>query len=898
MRDKTLDDALLDQLQGVLAEVTGAEQWDVRPDAFWCHVEPPGYGWRLQGWKLHVSATVESAPSVLVNAARALLSRRARFKFARSLGQVAELTSMRYPRAGGGKFITVYPDDDEHFLLLAAELHHATEGLTGPVILSDRPYCSGSLVHYRYGAFTTKLARLDDDGSYVSMLMAPNGTWEEDRRAAWFTPPPWAPPPLPPGHPSGGLRETNIPILIAGRFAVDAAIRHSNRGGVYRAIDREDDRRVILKEARPFIANAQKWLRHEAEMLDALEPTGLTPRKIGLFDYEGHLFLAQEEMSGPTLRRWFEDESRDAVERRPAPTDALEVAGRLVDLLTTVHSAGFVLRDFNPGNVLIMSDGTLRLIDVEFTARPGEHVLPVVTPGYTAPEQAEPGQSAVTAAQQGDLYSLGASLLYVCSGINPTFPPDDAPGRLVDERMDLLVRTAANGNDALRRLAPLILGLTAADPEARWSLERAHSVLRQGPTTEPTLISVLTSDEQERLLEDLLCHILESMTPGERYPWPPLTYEARVADPCGVHAGVAGVVAVLSHAARVLQDERYRVGLATAAGWLSEELWHEPRILPGMFFGRSGAAWALYDAARTLADDNMADRALTYAKRIPLRWPVPDFTHGVAGSGVAQLALWQATGDTDFRARAEICTDWLLESSHRRGSDITWPIPESIGSKLGGLTHYGFAHGVAGIATFLLAAGEALGRTDCTETALACGTMLHEKAKLIGDTARWPVGPHAAEHTDGPAPETAWWCSGAGGIGAFLIRLWRVTGEARFRELAERAATAVRNERWLLSHVHCHGNSGNGELLLDLAAVLEDGRFRNWAEEMATCIHSAHVYRNGRMVIPHQVTPEQSYGYNLGLAGVAGFLLRLRHGGRRWFMPDDFFLTPPDERAG
>ncbi|MFD1535435.1 class IV lanthionine synthetase LanL [Nonomuraea guangzhouensis] len=887
-------DDLGGRLRVLLHEIVAPERWGVRTESFWCYVEPPGHSWRLQGWKLHVSATAESAPTVLENAARVLLGRRACFKFAKGLDQVAELTSMRYPRSGGAKFITVYPDNDQHFRLLAEELHRATSGLAGPAILSDRAYQPGSLVHYRYGGFTSALPRLDDDGSYVPMLVAPDGTWVEDRREAWFTAPPWAPPPLPAMVPPTPPAERGRPVLIADRYQVDEAIRHSNRGGVYRAVDRTSGRRVILKEARPHIADAHTWLRREADMLDLLEPLGVTPRKVALTGYQGHLFLAEEEIPGPSLRRWVEERSRDEESRRPPLPDVLAVARRLVDLVALVHGAGLVLRDFNPGNVVVTPGGTLRLVDVEFVTRPGERAAPVMTPGYTAPEQIAAGSG--PASQAADLYSLGACLLYICSGVNPVLAAEDAPARPVEERMELLVRTAMHGNEALRRLAPAVLGLTAGEPEARWSLQRVEAALRNGSRRPPgpTPITVLTSDEQDDLLRDLLAHTVERMTPDAAHLWPPFTYENRTGDPGNVHTGAGGIVAVLTGAVRALDDERCRDALATAATWLAAELEREPRALPGLFFGRSGAAWALHQAARTLEHDELAERALSYAKRIPLRWPVPDFTHGTAGAGVAQLALWRATGDAEFRARAQYCADSLMETRRHQVDEVVWPIPDEFGSKLAGLTHYGFAHGVAGIATFLLAAGRDLARPDYTDLAVTCGDALYIRAEPVGEAVRWPVGPKDSASGGAPAPDTAWWCNGSGGIGAFFARLWRATGEARFLHMAEMAATAVRNERWLVGPGHCHGNAGNGELLLDLAAVRGDARYLTWAAELAACVRGGHVRTNRRTVIP---TPDESFGYNLGLAGIIGFLLRLRHGGPRWFMPDDFTLQlPPTER--
>src|SRR6266536_3887019 len=170
--------------------------WKVWLNGMWCCARPPAHALREQGWKLHLAATRSSATAVLQRSLDVLARHRCAFKFAHSLEQVSLLTSRQYPRAGAGKFLTVYPDDDQQLVRLAEELHQATEGLSGPAILSDRRYRPGSLVHYRYGAFTGRL-QLSNDGDYRTMLTRPDGSLVEDRRDAWFSAPGWATPPLP-----------------------------------------------------------------------------------------------------------------------------------------------------------------------------------------------------------------------------------------------------------------------------------------------------------------------------------------------------------------------------------------------------------------------------------------------------------------------------------------------------------------------------------------------------------------------------------------------------------------------------------------------------------------------------------------------------------------------------
>jgi hypothetical protein len=220
----------------------GQEQWIVQADEIWCLLRPPAHVGRLQGWKLHLSCTSDSAFDVLDAALAVLLPAGCQFKFASTPARVRELTGGRYTRSGAGKFVTVYPDDDEQFRRLARELHEATDGLAGPTILSDRPYCPGSLVHYRYGAFRG-LRTLSNDGEYLAVITAPDGQLVEDRRDAWFNPPEWAELPF---------AEATTPqsdadgVLLANRFVVRQAVRHANKGGVFHAVDRFTGQKVIV----------------------------------------------------------------------------------------------------------------------------------------------------------------------------------------------------------------------------------------------------------------------------------------------------------------------------------------------------------------------------------------------------------------------------------------------------------------------------------------------------------------------------------------------------------------------------------------------------------------------------------------------------------------------------
>ncbi|AXK35805.1 serine/threonine protein kinase [Streptomyces armeniacus] len=919
----------VDDFLAVRDETVALHGWHHSADDMWCHVLPPGHCSRPQGWKIHLSATPRSAVPVLQGAARVLLERGVAFKFAKGAAQLRQLLSVRCHRGSSGKFLTVYPESDRQFAELVEELHQATDGMPGPKILSDRRYRPGSLVHYRYGGFTSRQQVLGTDGSYVPMLVAPDGSWYQDEREAWYAPVPWSAPPLPDEAPAparGDGERGKQRVLLDSRFAVFEAIRHSNRGGVYRAKDERTARTVVIKEARPYVAaesdgtDARDYLRNEHEILRLFEGMGIAPRPVSLFEYQDHVFLAEEEIPGVTLRAWVDRHVRDDPGRLVSLDAVLPVARRLVDLVATVHGKGLVFRDLTPNNVMVTPDGELVLIDTEFVTRPGEQVTRVMTMGYVAPEEMSGPARHPAPGQETDLYSLGASLFHLSTGIHPLLAEDSSPEpRPLDGRVASLVEAVAGTSPTLRALAPLVLGLLRQDPRQRIGLTRVRELLASTAAREHDDGSAapvrLPAGEQQRLLDDSVRELVAAMTPDdERTLWPAFPYGGRQSDPLSLQAGCAGSIDALRRtlalgatgecagtdgpgsngtdgAAGAAGADAVRGALRTSVTWLEARLRQDQRLLPGLFFGRAGTCWALYEAAEALGDEDAMRRAVERAKRLPVAWANPDVTHGVAGSGLAQLHLWRRTGDDELARRVAICAE-SAQAARPSGGSTQWRLADSPGGRsAGGPTHLGYAHGVAGICTFLMAAARELDRPELLTTAAEGGDYLLCVAREQGDGATWPVSPPQPGDEE-PQEGVCWWCSGASGIGTFLIRLWRATGEARYREAAHRAAVATRAEKWFLSANHCHGIAGNAEFLLDMAAATGERVYRDWAEEYATCLARLCVLRDGRLVPVDEASLRTTYSYGLGLAGSLGFLHRLRHGGERWWMVDDFALAP------
>jgi Lanthionine synthetase C-like protein/Protein kinase domain len=864
-------------LVGDVLDGDPAGRWSLTEHGMWAVARPAGHRLRAQGWKLHLSATPLSIPDVLAQAVPVLLAARCAFKFPGRADAVDWLNSRACPRGTAGKYVTVYPRDDEQFRMLAESLDRATAGLPGPEILSDRPYRTGSVVHYRFGGFTSS-AVLDDDGCYRPMIVDPAGELVEDRRDAWFAPPLWAPPAWP-DRPDGadgadGAGDGPRQVLLGDRFVVQRAMRHSSRGGVFRAYDRQAGAPVVIKQARadvevdPEGRDCRDRLRHEADLYVRLALTGVAPRLVTTVETEANLFLVRELIDGMTLRRWVTAQTQAGGVALDVGAD---MVARLVRLVDTVHRAGLVLVDVSPNNIVVDRVGELWLIDPDNAVEAGRPVWPMGTPGYTPPEHCRDGL--VVGRPEADLFGLGGLLFLIAVGTDPVLAADEPIGRTTRARLQAWLAEIPPDLPLADLLAAPILGLTHQDPTRRWSLERARRHL-DGPAMRPRGAYPRPSGSGvDRLIEDAAGWLRATMTPTRDRLWA-AGRSAPNADPCAVQHGAAGVLAALVAAVPHLADPApVRGAVEATCRWIGRQLPAEPRLLPGLYFGRSGTAWAMHDAARLLGDRQLGGSAVDLAALVPVRWPSPDVAHGVAGAGLAQLHLWLAGGDPRLLPRVRACADALVATAQRRAGQLVWPIPTTLRSVLAGQTHFGYAHGTAGIGDFLLAAGLATGDARYIGVAVDAADTLADTVVRRGAAAFWPARP-GDESTTG-----AGWCAGSAGIGTFLLHAWQALADPRLLDLALAAAVAVHRTGPRSNPAACHGLAGGGQFLLDLADALGEPDHHRRAEDLARLMVARATYRDGRLLVPDETGLAVTADHGIGLAGALSFLVRLQHGG-------------------
>ena len=114
------------------------KEWSKHIHGPWTSLVSPNTELPIQGWKIHVTATLDNAQSILDTVCLYCFEHGLTFKYLSSSKALSDQNWKYANRSGSGKFITIYPVGDESFSQSLEGLDELLCEEKGPYILSDR----------------------------------------------------------------------------------------------------------------------------------------------------------------------------------------------------------------------------------------------------------------------------------------------------------------------------------------------------------------------------------------------------------------------------------------------------------------------------------------------------------------------------------------------------------------------------------------------------------------------------------------------------------------------------------------------------------------------------------------------------------------------------------------
>jgi len=317
--------------------------------------------------------------------------------------------------------------------------------------------------------------------------------------------------------------------IIGGRYEIIELLGSGGMANVYRAHDPHLGRDVAIKVlADRYTADPAFVERFRREASAAAQLNH--PNIVQVFDRgetDGTYFIVMEYLTGPDLKSLIR--TRGAL----PPLEAIDYAQQILAALAAAHRRDVIHRDIKPQNVMLASDGLLKVTDFGIARAGAESEMTeagsvIGTAQYLSPEQAHGGE--LTSAS--DCYSAGIVLYEMLTGRVPfdgerpvvvamkqineppvppsTYEPDIPPAleavvmtalaKRPSERYRSAEEFSAALSDVRRQLDPastgqhtMILGAAAGEAAAQTALMAASTPPSQPTATAPLAASPATA---------------------------------------------------------------------------------------------------------------------------------------------------------------------------------------------------------------------------------------------------------------------------------------------------------------------------------------------------------------------------------------------------------------------
>ena len=258
--------------------------------------------------------------------------------------------------------------------------------------------------------------------------------------------------------------DNNIGKKLDGRYELLELIGVGGMADIYRARDIQENRIVAVKILKTEFAGSDEFLRrfrNESKAIALLShPNIVKIYDVGFSDKVQ--FIVMEYVDGITLTDYIEQQG--VLKWR----DAVHFTVQVLRALQHAHDRGIVHRDVKSSNIMLLRDGTIKVMDFGIARfnRENNKTMSEKTIGsvhYISPEQA---RGDITD-ERSDIYSVGVALYEMLTGKKPF--DGDTPVAIALKHMQSVPQKPTELNSTIPEgLEQIVMRAMQKDPNARY----------------------------------------------------------------------------------------------------------------------------------------------------------------------------------------------------------------------------------------------------------------------------------------------------------------------------------------------------------------------------------------------------------------------------------------------
>jgi hypothetical protein len=203
-----------------------------------------------------------------------------------------------------------------------------------------------------------------------------------------------------------------------GKYEVRRQLGRGAMGVVFEAFDPTIERRVAIKTLRlevfesSQLADVRARFKREAQLAGRMShPHIVTVHDYG--EHEGTPYIVMEYMGGQELSAILQKGARLPL------SEAVRLMTQLLGALAYAHEHKVVHRDIKPGNIFVLEDGSLKVVDFGIARMEASNLTDtgamLGTPAYMSPEQF----LAMPVDERSDIFSAGVIFYELLTGDKP-----------------------------------------------------------------------------------------------------------------------------------------------------------------------------------------------------------------------------------------------------------------------------------------------------------------------------------------------------------------------------------------------------------------------------------------------------------------------------------------------